>query len=404
MTTKPFKETYDDIRDAIRLTRKSVLRSIEFQLFFDIAYIFFLLFIAHIILRFSVDFFDKVLFYLRVGSTLEHIPYLSFIDFHALFVLTGLLLLLALFYLIETNAVIIITSSYYRNTPISSFRAFLRACIKTPYVLMVRIVELRVHFYYIIGFYFFWQTLLLIFPQTPYIYHWGGIGLIIYFTLIILAILFHYTMSAYVICLENNESPYDFEDSVTIHAQKKRTRSTIAFYALFLLITIIWIILFSLITKGMIIFSHYHPSFIANILTLFIAGTVMSIFVFLSITKTLRVSILTIIYHDERYAQRKITPITMPTPTFTQRRLITYMIILTVIAIGMCVIIFSTYEKTAQLVSHTEDFVLTQKHPSLRNMPRSSDALADRFFSKDYTTIDIIENALFSYIAVLIEK
>jgi hypothetical protein len=403
MTTHPFKETFIDIRDSLHLTRKSLLRSVEFQLFFDIAYIFFLIFIANMFLRISVDFFDKILFHLRVGSAIERIPYLSFINFHAVFVLVGILFFFALFYLIETNAIIIITSSYYRNTPISSLRAFLRSCIKTPYVLMVRIIELRMHFYILIGLYFFWQIILQIFPQTSFL-HWGNIGLMIYLIILVTAILFHYTMSTYVICLEKNESPYDFDDQITIHANKKHARSTIAFYILFLLIAIIWVIFFSMIMKGMIFFSHQHPLFVSDILTLFIAGTIMSIFVFLSITKTLRISILTIIYYSERYAQHKTTPIIVPMRSRGQKKLLTMIIILTIVALGMCIITFSVYTKTALLVSHTEDFLHEQHSYSLKNVPRSSDAIANRFFSKDYTTIDIIENTLFTYISLLIKK
>lgn len=403
MITTPLQETLDDIHDALQLTRKSLLRSIEFQLFFDIAYIYFLIFIGRILLRFSVDFFDKTLAYLRVGHAVEHIPFLSFIDLHAIFVLLGLFVLLALFYLIETNAVIIITSSYYRNKPISSIRAFLRACIKTPYLLLVRIVELRMHFYILGMLFLLWRALLHLFPSTYNYLQWGGTGLIVYTALLICAILLYYSMSAYVVCLEEKESPYDFDDHITMHARKKRTRSTIMFYILYIMITLIWLIFFSLCTKLLIIFSHSHPHIISDILTLFISGTIMSIFVFLSITKTLRVSILTIIYHDERDAQKMITPIAIPVRIHRPRRMITALVIFTVLMIGMSIISFSTYTKTTLLVSHTEEFLTHQTRPSVHNIPHTSDALADRFFSKDHTTIDIIENTLFSYIALLIK-
>jgi len=290
------------IKETFVLAGKSFYKTIEFQLLFKVFYFSILLFSINLIINTVFDAIDVIVIKLHIGETLQSIPVISLFEFKTIFILLTSLLAIAYIYLIEKNGVVIITSNYYRNDFSSSFKALLLAMLRTPLFILRRLSEMRSFIFIFIVLYITWK-LLELFTIPHWIETTSTITLVAYGTGIFFAILFRYTFNAHITCLEPRESPQAFTAALPPHFIHKRILITILFYIFFILALFFWIVIFYAIIQVLLYFTTTYTEFTSLILSFFIAFTIVSITIFFSLFKTIKVSLMTVLYYKERVRQ-----------------------------------------------------------------------------------------------------
>ncbi len=306
------QELKECIRYTLILTKKSLYKTIEFQLLFKFFYVSVLFFSLNLIINNIFDTTDIIITNLHLNKTLQSIPIISIFEFKTIFTLLASLFIVAYIYLIEKNGVVIITSNYYLNNFSSSFKALLLAIWKTPLFILRRILEMRLFISIFLILYIIWKLLALFI--TPHWIETGfAIALVIYGASIFFAILLRYTFNAHITCLDTTESLTKFNESLPSHFIHKRIIITIIFYIFFIIILLLWILIFYATIKLLIHLLTINPNFISTIIAFFLSFTIVSLIVFFSFFKTLKVSLMTTLYYKERLRQHK--PIAIQTKT-----------------------------------------------------------------------------------------
>ncbi len=316
-------------------------------------------------------------------------------------------------YLIEKNGVIIITSRYYRNNFTSFFKALFLAIQKTPRFIIRRIYEMRIVILLFIALYIMWKALSL-FVLPEWITSLFGWILVFYGAWIFFSILFRYTFTAYTTCLYPKESYVEFNAKLPEKFLRKRTHVNIIFYAIFILVAFLWLIIFALISQTLLYFLGVYPSMVSALLAFFISFTIVSILVVLSFMKTFKVSLMTSLYYEERKRQkRKIIQYSKEKqPLLSKNIYLALTVIFSIIIISGTFLTTTIKTKTDHVINNASEYIeqITENGDfsninnieQIKNMgPRE---LITTMLSQETSTIGTIEKFVFALLAYLIVK
>ena len=406
-------ETKDDLQKTMTLVRKTLYKTIEFQLLFKIFYISILLFLFNFLISTFLDALNLFIATVQLDKAIDAIPLLSLVDFKIITVLSLSLFAFIYVYLIEKNGVIIITSNYYRNNFISFFKALFLSMQKTPRFISRRIYEMRIVILLFIGLYIMWKVLsLLVLPEwTISLFGWV---LVLYGAWIFFSVLFRYTFTAYTTCLYPKESYAEFNDKLPEKFLRKRTRVNIIFYAIFILVVLLWLIIFSLISQTLFYFLVIYPSMISTLLAFFISFTIVSILVVLSFMKTFKVSLMTVLYYQERNRQKRkvIKHSKKKQPSLSKNIYLALTIIFSIIIIAGAFLTTTVKTKTDHVINNASEYIeeITEsgEFSNINNIEQIQDMgpreLITTMLSQETSTIGTIEKFVFALLAYLIIK
>lgn len=406
-------ETKDDFRKTLVLVRKTLYKTIEFQLLFKIFYISILLFLVNFLMSVFLDALNLFIAKIHIDETIESIPFVSLFDFKTMTILSLSLFVFIYVYLIEKNGVIIITSRYYRNNFTSFFKTFFLAIQKTPRFIMRRIYEMRIVILLFIALYIIWKVLFL-FVLPEWITSLFGWILFFYGAWIFFSLLFRYTFTAYTTCLYPKESYTEFNAKLPEKFFRKRTRVNIIFYSIFILVAFLWLIIFSLISQTLLYFLGMYPSMVSTLLAFFISFTIVSILVVLSFMKTFKVSLMTSLYYEERTRQKRkiITYSKERQPLLSKNIYLALAAIFSIIIIAGAFLTTTIKTKTDHVIHNASEYIdqITENGElsnindidQIKNMePRE---LITTMLSQETSTISTIEKFVFALLAYLIVK
>ncbi len=401
------KKTKEYFKKTLQLTSKTFYKTIEFQLLFKFFYVGIVLFLGNLfvntILNTTSTFTTKIHF----DKTIQYIHIAFLFDFKVIFIFVSSILIFTFIYLTEKNGVIIITSEYYRNNFIGSFKALLISIHKTPIFILRRINEIRFTIYTFIGLYVCWKIMTLFTLPSWFMPTFATI-LIIYGIIILYLVLFHYTFTAYITCLTSSENPTNFNNQISHKSLRERFHVIIIFYIIFICAILLWSLFFYYATQALLHFSATYPTSISTILPFFISFTIMSILIVLSLFKTIKVSLMTVLYYQERNKQNKdIIIINKPIkqPLLSQNVHLAFLVILIItILISSTIIISSIKSKTIYIVNNANSYIeQTKKEDVLFNTIQSKNINISKFTEKK-STISIIEEMILTYLAYIVDK
>ncbi len=403
-------ETKGHLKKTLQLTSKTLYKTVEFQLLFKLFYVGIILFLTNFFLSNFFNATDAFIAKIHFDETLQSIPVISLFEFKIIFVLIASLFVLTFVYLTEKNGVIIITSEYYRNNFIGFFKAFFLSMYKTPLFILRRLHEMRFAIFIFIGLYILWKIMML-FTLPSWFTIIFATMLIIYGVGMLLFILFHYTFTAYVTCLEPAEKPIDFNNQMPDKFLRKRFHAVVIFYIIFILAILLWLLFFYGVTQVLLYFSTAYPASISTILPFFIAFTIMSILIVLSLFKTIKVSLMTILYYQERNRQNKnaITDANTKQPRLSKNIYLAFIAIFVIAFVGGIIITSSIKPRTTYVINHAPDYIQqVKKEQTLLNVIRSKDVdipkITQETLTNKKSSLDIIEKVIFTYLAYIIDK
>lgn len=351
-------KTQIHFKDAWSLTKKSLFKTIEFQILFKVFYISILLFILQLLFKIFFDATDTFLTHIHLGEATREIPILSLFDLKLIATLIVSLFTIIYISLIEKNGVMIITAEYYKNNYISFFEVLYRSVRKTPQFIFARIKEMRTYIFVFIGSYIIWKICNSL-SLSDWFINLFTVLLFLYGTVIILVLLFRYRFTAYIIFLEPTESSATFNKNISKEILKKITYLSIIFYAIFFVTTVLWILIFVITIRTILFFSFFYPSIASTFTTFFVAFTIVSVFIILSALKTFTMSMLTTLYYTERKNQQKKITIHKQKnqPLFSQNLILTVTLI-TSIALICGILLTSTLKtKINTIINDTQNYI-----------------------------------------------
>jgi len=404
-------ETKEHLQETTQLVRKTLYKTIEFQILFKIFYLSILVFV----INFLVSVFFDVLDFLNTTTRLDDTIHLTALfDFQVITVLSISLFVFMYVYLIEKNGIIIITTEYYRNNFISFFKTFFLSVQKTPQFIFRRFYEMRIIIACFIGIYILWKLLALLILPKIIIDIFGWI-LIIYGAWIFFSILFRYTFTAYETCLHPKESYIKFNARIPKKFLRKRTHANIVFYTIFILSVFLLIILFSLVAKALLFFSNTYPQMISTLFAFFISFTIISILIVLSFMKTFKVAIMTVLYYKERTRQHKNinTLSTTKQPLLSKNLKAAFISIIAIVIIFGTVLTTTIKTKTDNIINNTSEYIkqIKSEQPitpaeikAMKNMEPVKFIQAIINHESPTSTLGTIEKFVLIFLAYLIIK
>ncbi|XLQ19680.1 MAG: hypothetical protein ACKUBY_03745 [Candidatus Moraniibacteriota bacterium] len=403
------KETQSHIKETLQLTSKSLYKTIEFQLLFKIFYISIFIFIINFLIGTFLDVIDLLITKMRLGEALKDIPIISLFDFNIIFVLLTSLFIIIYIYLLEKNGVIIITSNYYRNNFISFFKTLLLSIRKTPRFIFRRLYEMRIIILIYVLMYILWKILEL-FSLPELIMTTLSIFLVLYGAGIFFAVLFRYTFTAYTTCLEPDESYQEFNEKMPYKFLRKRTYATSIFYITFFIGALLWLFIFYGITQVLLHLVYSYPEAISIAFAFFIAFTIMSVLIMLSMFKTLKVSLMTILYYEERKRQNKHIEMkhAQKQPLLSKN---IYMALITILVIALFGGVFITTTiktKTDLIITNAQAYIEeVRENNTLHEIDIENinlQYILKESISNDTSTLETIERVIFTFLAYIIIK
>lgn len=410
---KILSETKDDFHKTTILVRKTLYKTIEFQLLFKIFYISILLFLVNFLMSVFLDALNLLIAKIQIDEAIDSIPFVSLFDFKVMTVLILSLLAFIYVYLIEKNGIIIITSKYYRNNFTSFFKTLFLSIQKTPRFIARRIYEMRIVILLFIALYIMWKALSS-FALSEWIASLFGWILLFYGTWIFFSVLFRYTFTAYTTCLYPKESYTEFNAKLPEKFLRKRTRVNIVFYTMFILVAFLWLIIFSLISQTLLYFLEANSSMISALLAFFISFTIVSILVVLSFMKTFKVSLMTTLYYEERKQQkRKIIKYSKEKqPLLSKNIYLALSVILAIIIISGAFLTTTIKTKTDHVIHNASEYIeqITENGEisNINNIEQIRDMkpreLITTMLSQETSAIGTIEKFVFALLAYLIVR
>lgn len=406
------QETKENLKQTMALVHSTLYKTIEFQLLFKIFYISIFLFVINFLVGVFLDALNLFITTLQLNEALNSIPIVSLFDFQVITVLSISLFIFMYVYLIEKNGVIIMTSKYYKNNFIGFFKTLLLSVQKTPIFIWRRIKEMRFIVLLFIGLYMMWKILGM-FTLPEWIMSTFSWVLIFYGAWLFFSVLFRYTFTAYTTCLYSSESYTKFNAKIPEKFMQKRTRVTIVFYTIFILVAFLWLILFSLISQTLLYFLEIYPDMISTLLAFFISFTIISILIVLSFMKTFKVGIMTILYFEER--KRQQLPIEKKKkekqPLLSKNIYLSLATLLVITTIFGALITTTIKTKTDNVISNANEYIEQVKETQeISNI--STDQIKDMqpkefietILPQDTSAIDTIETFIFTFLAYIIIK
>jgi hypothetical protein len=391
----------NNLRQTMQLVRKSLYKTIEFQLLFKIFYLSFLIFILNLIIGIILDLINLTIRETLLNEVVQKIPLLDFFNVKIIIILSISLFIIVYVYLIEKSGVIIITSKYFQNNYIGFFETLFIALKRTPLFIFRRLKEMRLLILVLIGMYIFWK-ILGTFALPEWTMSLFAVILILLGAFIFFSILFRYTFTAYITCLKPNELPDDFNNKLPKKFLRQKTYVLIIFYSTLLISIIIWLLFFYFTTKILLYLVLIYPSFISFAIAFFVAFTIISILIILSALKTFKTSIMTTLYFDERKRQKKkITIYNNIKQPLLSKNIKKALLTITMIAFLGGILITTTIKtKTDTIIINTQEYINQAKannKESFQNIENITlEDILKKSMTKDNSTLNTIENIIFT--------
>lgn len=402
-------ESLKYFKNTLKLMGKSLYKTVEFQLLFKLLYIGIILFIVHLVIKTLVNIIETLTNKVHLNETIQNIPFLSLIEIKTILALCVSLFIIGYIYLVEKNGVLIITSKYYQNNFISFLKVLLISIQRTPLFIFRRIVEMKISIMSLIGCFIIWKITSSFSSPT-----WTTTSLIIILILIgawiFFSIIFRNTFTAYITCLEPNEIPKKFNSKIPKKILKKRLWVSIIFYTIFSLSILIWLFLFLIIIKILIHFSTIYPDFISTAIAFFIAFTIISVLVALSLLKTFKSSLMTLLYYQEHREQKRKITIYPPNkqPFLSKKPRVAILVILISVLAGGIIISTSIKSKTDKIMHNAQIYIEENKEQS--SQAEASEKKLDlqeiikESISNKNSPLDAIEDIVFAYFTLILVK
>ncbi|MEN8252550.1 MAG: hypothetical protein ABFQ53_03155, partial [Patescibacteria group bacterium] len=367
-----------------------------------------LIFIFNVLISAILDIVEKIIFKLHLGETLESTPIISLFDIELILVLVLSVFVFVFVFLAEKNGLIIITSEYHKNHFISFFRALRLSIQKTPRLIYRKLREMRLAIFVFVVLYILWK-ILVVFSIPGFIMNALSIMLVIYGTLLVLAMLFHYTSIAYITCLEPTESYRNFLKNASYDFIHEKTNAFWVFYAIFFTGILLWLVLFYIVIQTLTYFSHLYPTIVSSTVAFFIAFTIISLLITLSILKTVKISLMSIIYFEERKRQGKSvsTETNQKQPLLSKNIYLALIAIFTIVFIGGAILTTTIKTKTDTITQNTTAYIEElRENNTLQNTTLEDINL--QYVIREVTmnessALEIIESIIITFFAYIIE-
>ena len=203
----------------------------------------------------------------------------------------------------------------------------------------------------------------------------------------------------------------NFNNQIPDKFLRKRFHAVIIFYIFFISAILLWLLFFYGVTQLLLYFSTTYPTFISTILPFFIAFTIMSVLTVLSLFKTIKVSLMTILYYQERNRQNKNIVVHVPTkqPKLSKNIYLAFLAIFVIAFIGGLIITSSIKPRTTYIISHASDYIQqVKKEQMLLNIIQTKDIdiskLAQATIKNKRSSLDMIEKIILTYLAYIVDK
>jgi hypothetical protein len=302
-TNDLFKRSFSLLSATVALMKKTLYKTIEYQLIFKVFYITVLLYIINA----SIDLFLS-LFDLISNGTSTNVPIVagvlgSVFDIHLILAFILSLFAIVVVYTIEKNGIIIITGDFYRGIPTSFFNTLLRAVKYAPRFIATRASDLMVHILICAVLYIYWRIASSILAHDLISLVLASL-LILYSSWLFIAILFSYTRTGFTIHLFPAEPANNNFGSLGMHMWPIRIIATVIFYFILLCASILIIIVLAFILRSIFSLTLEYDMLFSISISFFMAFCIVSIIIALSLLKNFRACILTILYFDMRRRQK----------------------------------------------------------------------------------------------------
>lgn len=346
-------------KEAFHLTKKCSYKSLEFQLLFKTLYLTGILFVLNYIASLAIKLVDFLATASQTHATLGT-SIIAFLDIQFLTTVIITALITIFVYLAEKNGLIYIAAHYRHNHYVTFFKSFFTSLARTPHIITVRLYELRSIIILLTIAYISWRALSYydIFTATE-------TGIFSTITALIsaalfLLIIFRNTFTPYILCINAKESTQDFRKNLPKRFIGEKILMILMHYTFFFLTISVWLIVFFVITKFLVITSGFAPHTMSFVIAFFISLTIVSTLLILSFMKTFKISLITTLYYHERKRQNKPTLIT-PSPKKRFSTAVSFrktIVLLTAaLLIASTLLTTSIKNKTDTIIANAEKYV-----------------------------------------------
>ncbi|PID52584.1 MAG: hypothetical protein CR972_01095 [Candidatus Moraniibacteriota bacterium] len=400
---KLFYDIRHDFAEALILFRKCLYKTSEFQILFKTIYLSILLFVVNFILSTVFTAINLLIIQVERGETFENIPLTSlFNEVQFIFVLFASLFAILFVYHVEKNGVTIITTEYYRNNFITFFKTFFLSLKKTPLFIARRLKELHIVIYTLIGLYFFRKFLLFVEADTLVIEGFALLTLI-FSIIFFFNALFRHSFTSQITCLAPDESANAFNKNISHAFLFKKFILSFTFYAILICEILLIITIFYTTIKIFLTILTPDIPFVSLAISFFIALIIMSIFILLSLFKTYKSCLMTILYYQQRKKQNKTITILSKEkqPLLSKNITLALSVIICFVLISGTILTTSIKSRTDMIFETASNYAYTQKN-SISDFDNINDISLEKttqnFLSQDSRTLHTIEDIVFAYL------
>ncbi len=403
MNQRLTKDIITDLRDAWHVSKKSLYKTSEFQILFKTIYVSILLFVMHFITSVVLHAIEMLVIHAKHGEEITAIPLTTLINEAKIASVLAISFFTTLYiYHVEKNGVMIITAEYYRNAYITFFHALFRAMQRTPLFIMRRLKELHVIIYLLIGTYVF-RYFLSFTHADPVIISGFTAASSVLTVILFFSTLFRHSFTSHITCLAPDESPDIFNKNITKRFRHKKMILLILFYTTFTCAVALFCGIFYLCVHSFVIIMDLHTPHTSFIFAFFVACTIVSIVIFLSLFKTFKSSMMTILYYQQRKQQRKnitILPDNHP-PLLSHNVTLALCVLITIIMIGGGLLTTSIKLRTDAIILHTTEN--TQPDDILSHVTPPHDMLTHeelihQLHSRNAESLHTVEKIVLTYL------
>lgn len=344
---------------ALRLMKTTLFVTIIYQIIFKIFYVSVLFFIVKYIITIILSAIDHVISGQLIGTALSHLSIPQLFNIHFIVATIVSLGVIIVVYSIEKNGVIILTAEYNRNNPISLHTTLIRAVQSIPRFVLTRIIEMRAFVITFMSLYILWRVSDVLL-QNDILTRNIGFAVVLYGILIYMLIFFQITFTAYVVNLNPDISPTDFKDTLPQSMHKTQLRASIIFYIIFTLSVIIAIVFVIFLLQFVIMTMADYPSLSGLVIAFFLSCIIIIIIIILSILKTFKACLMSVLYNHE-LERRNISTQQTPSrafPYISQHFFIAIFSLLTIAVIGGSILTATITEETYDILHNAQNYAL----------------------------------------------
>ena len=395
------QEIKNDLKEALRLSGKSLYKTSEFQLLFKTIYLSILLFMINFAIAIFSEALETLIAQVNIGETFENIPITSLFNEVKIFIVLTISIFSVLYiYHVEKNGVAIITAEYYRNNFITFFKTLLLSLKKTPLFILRRLRELHIVIFILAGLYLLRKFLLFLEVSDALITGFTAL-LTIYSVILFLNILFRQSFTSQITCLQPHESYNAFNENVSKKFLHKKIFMLTIFYFVLAFAILLWLIFFYISIQAMLMLATDYTSLISFAIAFFIASTIVSILIILTLLKTFKSSIMTVLYYQQRKQQKKEVNILKKDsqPYLSKKVPAAVFVLFFIIFIGGTILTASIKTKTDGIITKTTDYIEREHITKIIDVEDISlEEMIKSFLSQDKKTLDTVEQIVFTYL------